>query len=57
MLVDPHDTSAITAGLVQLAHDEHLRRRLSMAGKVRAAAFTWDRTAAATIGVYRSLLG
>jgi glycosyltransferase involved in cell wall biosynthesis len=57
LLVDPLDTEAIRAGLVRLATDHDLRKRLGMAGKVRAASFSWDRTAAATLAVYRSLVG
>jgi glycosyltransferase involved in cell wall biosynthesis len=55
LLVDPTDVGSISDGLVRLAADETLRARLRMAGKVRAAAFTWEATAAATISVYRSV--
>jgi len=37
--------------------DSRLRTRLAAAGRDRAAAFTWDRTAEATIGAYRRALG
>jgi glycosyltransferase involved in cell wall biosynthesis len=53
LLVDPLDRSAIAAGLVRLAGDEALRRRLVEAGRRRAAGFTWRATAAATWATYR----
>jgi glycosyltransferase involved in cell wall biosynthesis len=56
LLVDPCDAGAIADGLVRLATDGALRKRLALAGKIRAATFTWERTATATIGVYRSIL-
>jgi glycosyltransferase involved in cell wall biosynthesis len=56
LLVDPFDVGAMAEGLVRLASDDELRRELVMAGKARAAEFTWARTAAATIGAYRSVL-
>jgi glycosyltransferase involved in cell wall biosynthesis len=55
LLVDPHDRSAIAAGLVRLAGDEALRRRLVEAGRRRAAGFTWRATAAATWAAYRQV--
>jgi glycosyltransferase involved in cell wall biosynthesis len=55
LLVDPHDRSAIAAGLVRLAGDEDLRRRLVEAGRRRAAGFTWRATAAATWATYREV--
>jgi glycosyltransferase involved in cell wall biosynthesis len=56
LLVDPYDVSAIAEGLVRLAGEPGLRSRLALAGKARAAGFTWDRTAAATVAAYRSVL-
>jgi glycosyltransferase involved in cell wall biosynthesis len=57
LLIDPEDVGAIAEGLVRVASDDEVRRRLSRAGKVRAAGFTWERTATATIAVYRSVTG
>jgi glycosyltransferase involved in cell wall biosynthesis len=57
LLVDPLNIEAIREGLVRMASDHELRKRLGMAGKVRATSFSWDRTAAETIAVYRSLIG
>jgi glycosyltransferase involved in cell wall biosynthesis len=57
LLIDPEDVGAIAEGLVRVASDDEVRRRLSRAGKVRAAGFTWERTATATMAVYRSVTG
>jgi glycosyltransferase involved in cell wall biosynthesis len=55
LLVDPLDRAAIAAGLVRLAGDGALRRRLAEAGRRRAARFTWRATAAATWASYREV--
>jgi glycosyltransferase involved in cell wall biosynthesis len=55
LLVDPLDRTAIAAGLVRLAGDDDLRRRLAEAGRRRAAGFTWRATAAATWATYREV--
>ena len=55
LVVDPLDRSAIAAGLVRLAGDEAMRRRLVEAGRRRAAGFTWRATAAATWATYRQV--
>jgi glycosyltransferase involved in cell wall biosynthesis len=55
LLVDPLDRAAIAAGLVRLAGDDALRRRLVEAGRRRAAGFTWRATAAATWATYRQV--
>jgi glycosyltransferase involved in cell wall biosynthesis len=52
VLVDPRDTAEIAAGLHRLALNEKLRMRLTVAGKARAAAFTWEATARSTLKVY-----
>jgi glycosyltransferase involved in cell wall biosynthesis len=57
LLVDPEDSRAIGEGLVRLATDGDLQARLRRAGRVHAAGFTWERTAAATIAVYRAVVG
>jgi glycosyltransferase involved in cell wall biosynthesis len=57
LLVDPEDPRAIGEGLVRLATDGDLKDRLRRAGRVHAAGFTWERTAAATIAVYRAVIG
>jgi glycosyltransferase involved in cell wall biosynthesis len=55
-LVDPLDVDAIAGALERLATDDELRRSYSRAGKARAASFTWERTAAATLSAYRATL-
>ena len=54
VLVDPTDVESIAHGItVALAE----RDRLVAAGRPRAAALTWDATAAATLAAYRELTG
>lgn len=53
LLVDPTDATAIGSALVRLLLDEPLRRELSAAGPIRAATFTWEAAAAATLAVIR----
>jgi glycosyltransferase involved in cell wall biosynthesis len=57
VLVDPLDEDAITEGLAQLFDDADLRGVLSAAGLVRAAGFTWERCAQATLEVLRGAAG
>jgi glycosyltransferase involved in cell wall biosynthesis len=52
VMVDPLDVSAIAGGLSTLMTDEAQRRSLALAGKARAAAFTWERTARDTLAAY-----
>ncbi|CAN5700286.1 glycosyltransferase family 1 protein [soil metagenome] len=53
LLVEPTDVDAIAGGLIALATDEGLRRRFAMAGKARAARYTWEATARGTLRAYR----
>lgn len=53
---DPLDPAAIGAALQKLLIDAELRRRLVAAGHARAAAFSWDATALATLDVYEHVL-
>ncbi len=55
-LVEPTDVEALREGLVALVRDPLRRQRLARAGRGRALAYTWERTAAATIGAYRTAL-
>jgi glycosyltransferase involved in cell wall biosynthesis len=48
LLVDPSDAGAFAGALVRAATDEPERQRLIAAGRERAAAFTWQRTAERT---------
>ena len=49
---DPHDPAAIAAAVAAVLDDPEPWRARGMA---RAAAFTWDRTAAAHEDIYREL--
>jgi glycosyltransferase involved in cell wall biosynthesis len=52
VLVDPHDTEAVAAGIAEaIARREELRRL----GPERALHYTWDASAQATADVYREL--
>jgi glycosyltransferase involved in cell wall biosynthesis len=48
LLFPPGDREALVACLVRVIHDQPFRAQLVAAGKRRARAQTWDRTAAAT---------
>ena len=50
--VDTRSTAALAAGLVRLLNDAALRETLHTAGPLRAAQFSWRRTAEATLAVY-----
>ena len=57
VMVDPLDASAIAGGLATLMSDEAQRRIFALAGKARAAAFTWERTARDTLAAYEQATG
>ncbi|MBC7235422.1 MAG: glycosyltransferase family 4 protein [Chloroflexi bacterium] len=50
---DPMDVDTLRDLLARLLSDADLRRDLSVRGRARAAEFTWERTAIATLAVYR----
>jgi glycosyltransferase involved in cell wall biosynthesis len=52
VLVDPHDPSAIAAG-IRVAMER--ASELAVAGLARAAAFTWEATVASTLAAYREV--
>ena len=56
LLFDPEDTAAIGVAIERGLADEPLRERLAALGRERAAAFTWDRTAAGTVASYERAL-
>jgi alpha-1,3-rhamnosyl/mannosyltransferase len=56
LLVDPEDEDAIAAGLVRILTDEPLRADLIEKGPARAAAFSWEATARATLDAYRDAM-
>lgn len=51
-LVAPGDESAIERALLTLASDPDLRLRLSRAGRIQAAHFTWEEAAQVLDGIY-----
>jgi glycosyltransferase involved in cell wall biosynthesis len=52
LLADPHDVDAIAGALNRVLSDAKLAKRLAEAGRARAAAHTWDRTAELMVEVY-----
>jgi glycosyltransferase involved in cell wall biosynthesis len=56
LLFDPEDVDAIRAAIERLVSDQAERSRLIAAGRERAAAFTWERTAELSVAVYRRAL-
>jgi glycosyltransferase involved in cell wall biosynthesis len=56
VMVDPHDVDALGAAMLAVLRDAALRESLRAKGLARAAAFTWERTAACTIAAYRAAL-
>ena len=57
LLVDPCDVDGLAGAMARLLGDPGLRSRLRAAGPARAAPFTWERTAGATLAVYAEVLG
>lgn len=49
------DVAALADRMATLAADADLRARLGSLGQARSAAYTWERTVAQTIAVYRAL--
>lgn len=57
ILLDPDDVPGWTVAIVDVVSRDSTRERLAAAGQRRAAGFTWDRTARATMEVYRRVAG
>ncbi|MFZ1753297.1 MAG: glycosyltransferase family 1 protein [Caldilineaceae bacterium] len=55
LLVDPTDTDAIAAAIQQVLENNDLCRSLGEKSLVQAARFSWQRTAAETLAVYREM--
>lgn len=56
LTADPWDAAALAAGVRALAVDARLRERMGAAARAAVEAYTWDRTAAETMAVYREVL-
>lgn len=56
LLVPPHDVAALADSLEHLLVDTNLQADLGQRGQARAAAYTWEKTAAATVASYRQAL-
>jgi glycosyltransferase involved in cell wall biosynthesis len=56
LLVDPLSVEAIAEATARVLTDSALRERLVEAGRQRPAAFTWERTAEATVDTWRRAL-
>ena len=52
LTVNPEDTAALARAMKAAADDQGLRTRLSAAGALRAAEFSWDYTARLTLASY-----
>lgn len=52
---NPHDTDEIISAISSILETESLRLKLQEEGLLRAAKFSWSRTAEMTLGVYRRL--
>lgn len=57
VLVPPDDPEALAAKIQELAASEGLRRRLGEGAKRLSEAFSWERTAEETVGLYSSFTG
>ncbi len=57
LLVPPHDVVGLADSLGRLMADANLRADLGQRGRARAATYTWEATAAATVASYRRALG
>jgi glycosyltransferase involved in cell wall biosynthesis len=56
LLVDPENVSSIAGAISELINDDVLQSRLKIVGRKRAAEFTWQKTAEATLSLYRELV-
>lgn len=57
LLFNPHDSEDIARALKDILMDSELRCRLERLGLQRAALFTWQKSARATLDVYREIVG
>ena len=55
LLIDPTDLESIIEGIRSVLGSEELRARMRSDGPLRAAEFTWQRTASETLAAYRRI--
>ena len=55
LMVEPEDIEAIADAVIRLTTDLQLRDEMTARGIERAKQFTWERTAKATLDVYRAV--
>jgi alpha-1,3-rhamnosyl/mannosyltransferase len=55
ILIDPHDMDSISDAMLLLTEDSAVAQQLRNKGLVRAKSFTWEKTALATLVIYRQL--
>ncbi len=55
LLVDPHDVDSLAGAMTSLMEDEKRRRELAAKGLKQAQRFSWQKTVAETMAVYRSV--
>lgn len=55
VVVDPTDVDAMAGAVVALVADPDRRAAMSEAGRARAATYTWERAAAATVEAYEEV--
>jgi glycosyltransferase involved in cell wall biosynthesis len=56
LLVGARDVDGFAHAITTLARDADFRERLSQRGRLRAAGYSWRRTAELTLGVYQQAL-
>jgi glycosyltransferase involved in cell wall biosynthesis len=57
ILFNPHEVEEITRALTDILLDAELRSRMERLGLQRAASFTWQKSACATLAVYKEIVG
>ncbi|HEV8572111.1 MAG TPA: glycosyltransferase family 1 protein [Actinomycetota bacterium] len=57
LLVEPRSTGQLAEAIERVLAEEDLAARLSAAGRARASAFSWERTARMTLQVYEKVVG
>jgi glycosyltransferase involved in cell wall biosynthesis len=56
LIVDPYDVAGLADAILRIASDRRLAMGLRIRGIARAASFSWDRSAASHVAVYRDLV-